>query len=98
MPNYAIGDACHEGTPQPPEPPAPYDDQAGAQLLTEPDDRPVFRPLHLGMRRRNGTTGLLDLPHLLVEHALSFLPDLFEGFFVGFVAEAGFARRVGRVG
>jgi hypothetical protein len=32
-----------------------------------------------------------------IEHALGFLTDLFESFFVGLVAEARFVRRVGRV-
>jgi hypothetical protein len=98
VPNDTIGDAPHEGPPQTPESTAPHDDQSGAQLLAEPDDRLVFRPLHLEVRLRDGTPGHLDLPHLLVEHALGFLPDLFHSFFVRFVAETRFVRRVGRVG
>jgi hypothetical protein len=98
VPNDAVGDAPHERPPQTSESPTPHDDQTGTQLLAEPDDRLVFRPLHLEVRSRDGTPGLLDLPHLLVEHVLGFLPDLLERFFVGFVAKTGFVRRVDRVG
>ena len=98
VPNDAIGDAPREDPPQIPESPALHDDPTRPQLLAEPDDRLVFRPLHLEVRPGEGTPGLLDLPHLLVERALGFLPELLESFFVGFVAETGFVRRVDRVG
>ena len=98
MADDRVGDAPYQRPSYPTKAPATQDYEPGAQVLSQVDDGliPPFSYPKVGFF--NGPSSLFDLSNLLVEHLLSFSLYRIECLFVGFVAQAGFAYVINRVG
>src|SRR5215216_114172 len=70
----AARDAAHHGSSHRAAAPAAYDDDPSPQLFTKVNDGPAWRNAHLEVSFLDGTSRLLDLPDLFVEHLSRLAP------------------------
>ena len=87
--DHGIGDVAHEGAFHPAEAAAAHHYEAGVDVLGQVDDRLVPLFAHLKVRHRDGATGLLDLPDLLVEYLLGLAPEILAPRLGVFIIDRG---------